>query len=70
METDSFNCTYFYLFFFPAVAGEIILFDNQVVLYRFHEDVFFYIVGMAEENEAMLLVILNAFSDAVSMLLR
>jgi hypothetical protein len=50
--------------------GEIILFDNQVVLYRFHEDVFFYIVGMPEENEAMLLVILNAFSDAVSMLLR
>ncbi|KAG0231172.1 Golgi-to-ER vesicle coat component [Actinomortierella wolfii] len=50
--------------------GEIIMFDNQVVLYRFHEDVFFYIVGMPEENEAMLLVILNAFSDAVSMLLR
>ncbi|KAG0340752.1 Golgi-to-ER vesicle coat component [Podila humilis] len=53
-----------------APHGEIILFDNQVVLYRFHEDVFFYIVGMPEENEAMLLVILNAFSDAVSMLLR
>ncbi|KAF9160393.1 Golgi-to-ER vesicle coat component [Actinomortierella ambigua] len=53
-----------------AVHGEIIMFDNQVVLYRFHEDVFFYIVGMPEENEAMLLVILNAFSDAVSMLLR
>ena len=53
-----------------APHGEILLFDNQVVLYRFHEDVFFYIVGMPEENEAMLLVILNAFSDAVSMLLR
>lgn len=53
-----------------APHGEILLFDNQVVLYRFHEDVFFYIVGMPEENEAMLLMILNAFSDAVSMLLR
>ncbi|KAI8347899.1 Longin-like domain-containing protein [Mortierella sp. GBAus27b] len=53
-----------------AFEKEILLFDNQVVLYRFHEDVFFYIVGMPEENEAMLLVILNAFSDAVSMLLR
>lgn len=58
------------LFSFGRNIGEIILFDNQVVLYRFHEDVFFYIVGMPEENEAMLLVILNAFSDAVSMLLR
>ncbi|CAO3563014.1 unnamed protein product [Mortierella alpina] len=27
-----------------APHGEILLFDNQVVLYRFHEDVFFYIV--------------------------
>jgi hypothetical protein len=53
-----------------ALHGEILMFDNQVVLYRFHEDVFFYIVGMPEENEAMLLVILNAFSEAVSTLLR
>ncbi|CAG8585442.1 6191_t:CDS:2, partial [Cetraspora pellucida] len=49
--------------------GEIILYDNHVVLYRSNIDVFFYVVGSAEENELLLSSILNAFYDAVSSLL-
>ncbi|RIB05631.1 Longin-like domain-containing protein [Gigaspora rosea] len=50
--------------------GEIILYDNHVVLYRSNIDVFFYVVGSVEENELLLSTILNAFYDAVSSLLR
>ncbi|KAG1437185.1 hypothetical protein G6F56_013228 [Rhizopus delemar] len=50
--------------------GEIILYDNQIVLYRSNIDIFFYVVGSLEENELILLSMLNAFYDAVSTLLR
>ncbi|KAI9315005.1 clathrin adaptor complex small chain-domain-containing protein [Dichotomocladium elegans] len=50
--------------------GEVILYDNQVVLYRSNIDIFFYVVGSIEENELILLSMLNAFYDAVSTLLR
>ena len=48
----------------------MILYDNQVVLYRSNIDIFFYVVGSMEENELILLSMLNAFYDAVSTLLR
>ncbi|CEP16445.1 hypothetical protein [Parasitella parasitica] len=50
--------------------GEVILYDNQVILYRSNIDIFFYVVGSMEENELILLSMLNAFYDAVSTLLR
>ncbi|KAI8086551.1 Longin-like domain-containing protein [Halteromyces radiatus] len=50
--------------------GEIILYDNQVVLYRSNIDIYFYVVGTAEENELILLSMFNTFYDAVSSLLR
>ncbi|KAI7906555.1 Longin-like domain-containing protein [Cokeromyces recurvatus] len=50
--------------------GEVILYDNQIVLYRSNIDIFFYVVGSMEENELILLSMLNAFYDAVSTLLR
>ncbi|CAJ0759780.1 15048_t:CDS:2 [Entrophospora sp. SA101] len=34
--------------------GESILYDNHVVLYRNNIDVFFYVVGSADENELIL----------------
>ena len=52
------------------MIGEIILYDNQVVLYRNSIDVFFYVVGSVEENELILSSILNAFYDSVASLLR
>ncbi|KAI8978910.1 Longin-like domain-containing protein [Pilobolus umbonatus] len=50
--------------------GEIILYDNHIVLYRSNIDIFFYVVGSMEENELHLLSMLNAFYDAISTLLR
>jgi hypothetical protein len=52
------------------LPGEIILYDNQVVLYRSNIDIYFYVVGSAEENELILLSMFNTFYDAVSNLLR
>ncbi|KAF7726094.1 Golgi-to-ER vesicle coat component [Apophysomyces ossiformis] len=50
--------------------GEVILYNNQVILYRSNIDIFFYVVGSLEENELILLSMLNAFYDAVSTVLR
>ncbi|KAH8554273.1 Longin-like domain-containing protein [Umbelopsis sp. PMI_123] len=50
--------------------GEIIMYDNQIVLYRSNIDIFFYVVASADENELMISSMLNAFYDAVSTLLR
>ncbi|ORZ21222.1 Longin-like domain-containing protein [Absidia repens] len=50
--------------------GEIILYENQVVLYRSNIDIYFYVVGSAEENELILSGMFNTFYDAVSSLLR
>lgn len=52
------------------LLGEVVLYDNQVVLYRSNIDISFYVVGSTEENELILLSMLNAFYDAVSTLLR
>ncbi|CAO3677412.1 unnamed protein product [Umbelopsis vinacea] len=50
--------------------GEIIMYDNHIVLYRSNIDIFFYVVASADENELMISSMLNAFYDAVSTLLR
>ncbi|KAJ3127219.1 hypothetical protein HK101_005619, partial [Irineochytrium annulatum] len=49
--------------------GEIIMFDGHVVVYRNSIDSFVYIVGSAQENELILANVLQAFHDALSMLL-
>jgi len=50
--------------------GEIILFENLIVVYKSNVDVHFFVVGDQEENELMLSSVLNAFFDAVTQLLR
>jgi hypothetical protein len=54
----------------PLLIGEVIMYDNQIVLYRSNIDIFFYVVASADENELMISSMLNAFYDAVSTLLR
>lgn len=51
-------------------AGDILLYENQLVLYKQSIDLTFYIVGPAGENELMLQGVLTGFYDAVAMLLR
>jgi coatomer subunit zeta len=54
----------------PTTLGDILLYNNQLVLYKASIDLTFYVVGPEGENELMLLAVLNAFYDAVSLLLR
>jgi hypothetical protein len=51
-------------------TGDILLYSNHLVLYKASIDLTFYIVGPEGENELMLQGVLNAFYDAVSLLLR
>lgn len=50
--------------------GDIILYDAHLAVYKHNLDLIFYLIGGPSENELMLGSALNAFSDAVSMLLR
>ncbi|GAA6060016.1 hypothetical protein JCM10212_001174 [Sporobolomyces blumeae] len=50
--------------------GDILLYDNHLVLYKSSLDLTFYIVAPPQENELMLQGVLTAFYDAVAMLLR
>ena len=51
-------------------AGDIILYDSHLAVYKHSLDLIFYIIGKPEANELMLHSALVAFSDAVHMLLR
>lgn len=54
----------------PVPLGDIILYDGHLVVFKHSLDLIFYIVGPSSENELMLHSALNAFTDAVSNLLR
>jgi len=53
-----------------SCAGDIILFDSHLAVYKHSLDLVFYLIGGPSENELMLHSALIAFSDAVHMLLR
>ena len=50
--------------------AEIILLDGLVCVYRSNVDLFFYVIGSAQENELILLSVLNCFYDSISTVLR
>ena len=50
--------------------NEITLIDRRVVVYYNNINVFFYLVGLNEENELILANALNTFCDAISQLLK
>jgi len=51
-------------------GGDVILYESHLALFKHSLDLIFYIIGSSTENELMLVAALNAFSDALSMLLR
>lgn len=51
-------------------AAEIAMFENKVVIYKFIQDLHFFVTGGEEENEVILATVLQAFFDAVTLLLR
>ncbi|GAB5029423.1 nonclathrin coat protein zeta2-cop [Nannochloropsis oceanica] len=50
--------------------SEIIMMDNFTVVFRSGSDAHFYVVGDGNENELILATVLDAFHEAISMLLR
>ncbi|KAL5662302.1 hypothetical protein ACJX0J_029427, partial [Zea mays] len=49
---------------------EIVMFDGQIVVYKFIQDLHFFVTGGEEENELILASVLQGFSDAVERLLK
>ncbi|KAL5705972.1 Coatomer subunit zeta-1 [Ranunculus cassubicifolius] len=50
--------------------AEISMFDSSIVVYKFIQDLHFFVVGGDDENELILSTVLQGFYDAVAILLR
>ncbi|XP_058006732.1 coatomer subunit zeta-2-like [Hevea brasiliensis] len=51
-------------------TAEIKMFDNYIVVYKFIQDLPFFVTGGDDENELILASVLQGFFDSVSLLLR
>ncbi|KAK9091411.1 hypothetical protein Sjap_024588 [Stephania japonica] len=49
---------------------EVTMFDNYIVVYKFAQDLHFFVTGGDDENELILAIVLQGFLDAVALLLR
>ncbi|XP_020571745.1 coatomer subunit zeta-2-like [Phalaenopsis equestris] len=50
--------------------AEIVMFDGYIVVYKFIQDLHFYVTGGDNENELILATVLQGFFDAVGLILR
>lgn len=50
--------------------AEIAMFENNIVVYKFVQDLHFFVTGGEYENELILATVLQGFFDAVGLLLR
>lgn len=51
-------------------TGDIILYDNRIVLYKLESDVMLYVVGSLEENEILLYNTVLALRDSLHLLFK
>lgn len=51
-------------------TGDIILFDNRIVLYKMESDVMMYVVGSVDENEVLLYNVILAVRDSLHLLFK
>lgn len=51
-------------------TGDIILYDNRVVLYKSESDVMMYVVGSVDENEIMLYNVILALRDSLHLIFK
>ena len=51
-------------------TGDVILYDNRVVVYKQEGDVMLYVVGDSSQNEILLFSVVICLRDALSLLLR
>lgn len=52
------------------LTAEIAMFENNIVVYKFVQDLHFFVTGGDYENELILATVLQAFFDSVGLLLR
>ncbi|PRQ49631.1 putative Longin-like domain-containing protein [Rosa chinensis] len=52
------------------LEAEIMMFDSNIVIYKFMQDLHFFVTGGDDENELILATVLQGFFDAVALLLR
>ncbi|XP_015890666.1 coatomer subunit zeta-2 isoform X2 [Ziziphus jujuba] len=50
--------------------AEIAMFDSNIVIYKFVQDLHFFVTGGDEENELILATVLQGLFDAISLILR
>ncbi|KAA8540274.1 hypothetical protein F0562_024163 [Nyssa sinensis] len=50
--------------------AEIAMFENYIVVYKFIQDLHFFVTGGEDENELILASVLQGFFDSVTLLLR
>ncbi|RAL42437.1 unnamed protein product [Cuscuta campestris] len=50
--------------------ADITLLDNNIIIYKFVQDLHFFVTGAVDENELILASVLQGFFDAVTVLLR
>lgn len=51
-------------------SGDIILYDNRVVVYKTESDTMLFVVGSADENEILLFSAVLALRDSLNILLK
>lgn len=51
-------------------TGDIILYDNRIVLYKLESDVMMYVVGSVDENEILLYNTILALRDSLHLLFK
>uniref|UniRef100_A0A0D9WHC8 Coatomer subunit zeta n=1 Tax=Leersia perrieri TaxID=77586 RepID=A0A0D9WHC8_9ORYZ len=53
-----------------GAEAEIVMFDGHIVVYKFIQDLHFFVTGGEEENELILASVLQGFTDAIDIILR
>ncbi|XP_022720314.1 coatomer subunit zeta-2-like isoform X2 [Durio zibethinus] len=61
---------YFNLVLYFLFTAEITMLENYIVVYKFVQDLHFFVTGGENENEIILATVLQGFFDAVGLLLR
>jgi Clathrin adaptor complex small chain len=51
-------------------AADIVMFDGHIVIFKFIQDLHFFVTGGDDENELILASVLQGFFDAVDTILR
>ncbi|MBA0796512.1 hypothetical protein Gohar_007275, partial [Gossypium harknessii] len=61
----------FHNVFIPFLfTAEIAMFESHIIVYKFVQDLHFFVTGAENENELILVTVLQGFFDAVGLLLR